>query len=61
MVYNVLGRLVRVLEDEVKPTGVYRVSWDGKDADGRLTGSGVYFLKLNTLERSKTARLVVVR
>jgi len=61
MVYNVLGRLVRVLEDEVKPTGVYRVSWDGKDADGRLTGSGVYFMKLNTPERTKTARLVVVR
>jgi hypothetical protein len=61
LVYDVLGRLVRALEDGMKPAGIHRVSWDGKDADGRLAGSGVYFIKLNTPERSKTARLVVVR
>ena len=61
VIYNVLGRLVRVLEDGMKPAGIHRVSWDGKDANGRLACSGVYFMKLKTPERSKTARLVVVR
>lgn len=60
-VYDVLGRLVRVLEEGVKPAGVHRVSWDGKNQDSGLAPSGVYFLRLGTPERVKTKRLVVVR
>jgi hypothetical protein len=60
-VYDIMGRHVRSIEDGVKPAGVHKVSWDGRDASGKLTASGVYFVRLSSSESTKTARLVVVR
>jgi hypothetical protein len=44
-IYNVAGRLVRSLVDRVQPTGVYEVSWDGRDQEGARVARGVYFLR----------------
>jgi hypothetical protein len=41
-VYDVTGRLVRVLIDEDKKAGDYKLSWDAKS----LT-SGIYFMKFS--------------
>jgi len=60
-IYDVVGRLVKRVVNDRQPAGVYRAAWDGRDQTGRLSGSGVYFLRLNTPERVKTKRLVVVR
>jgi hypothetical protein len=60
-VFDITGRLIREIVDGGMPAGVYRAAWDGRDQAGKLSGSGVYFLRLNTPERVKTKRLVVVR
>jgi hypothetical protein len=60
-VYDITGRHVRSIEDGVKQAGVHKAIWDGKDASGRQTASGIYFVRLNSPESTKTARLVVVR
>ena len=60
-VYDVMGRLVKEIVDGRMPAGVYRTAWDGRDQAGRLSGSGVYFLRLSTSERTKTKRVVVVK
>jgi len=60
-VYDVMGRLVRVVVNKPQPAGMHKVIWDGKDANGKLAESGVYFMKLNSPGVSKTARFVVVR
>jgi len=60
-VYDVMGRLVRQVVNGKIPAGLHRVAWDGKDANGRLVSSGVYFMKLSSLGINKTARFVVVR
>jgi hypothetical protein len=54
-VYDVRGRLVRVLVDGPMPAGVQRARWDGRDASGRTAASGIYFVKLGAggLERSE--------
>ena len=46
MVYDVLGREVTVLVDERREPGCYAVTWDGRDAAGRLVASGVYVVRL---------------
>ena len=45
-VYDLSGRLVRSLVDEVVEPGVHRVVWDGTTGTGNRAASGVYFLKV---------------
>jgi hypothetical protein len=60
-VYNAQGRFLRELVQGTLSTGKHRLYWDGKDGDGLPTGSGVYFLRLVTEDRSASAKLVVIR
>ncbi len=43
-----LGRVVKILLDEVRPAGEHSVSWDGTDSAGRKVASGVYFYQLQS-------------
>lgn len=45
-VYNQRGQQVRVLMNEVKDSGRYTLTWDAKDASGRLMPSGIYFIRM---------------
>jgi hypothetical protein len=44
--YDAGGRLVRPLVRGRTDPGLISVVWDGRDANGRMAGSGVYFLRL---------------
>lgn len=60
-IYDVTGRRVRALVDEVKAAGVYAAEWDGRDERGRQVAEGVYMIKLRTGETSVTQKLVLIR
>jgi hypothetical protein len=60
-VYDVSGRLVRTLVDGLQPAGAYSVTWDGRDDDGRLSSTGVYFCKLTAGKFSQTRRMVLLK
>jgi hypothetical protein len=60
-IYDVAGRLIRPLEGAFKDPGVYELTWDGTDASGRSTGTGLYFIKLVAGETVDTRKLVRVR
>lgn len=60
-VYNILGRLVRVLVDEEKPAGSYTVYWDGNDKNGRPVSSGIYFYKLEAGDFSEVKKMVLIK
>lgn len=60
-IFDVAGRSVSVLIDEAVQPGYYRVTWNGRDDDGRLVPSGIYFARIKAGSYSKTLRLVVVR
>ncbi len=45
-VFDVTGRLVRILETGRSAGGVRSPAWDGRDDGGRLLSPGVYFLRL---------------
>jgi len=46
-VYNVLGKQVRTLVNEIRPAGSHSVLWDGLDNKNLELSSGIYFYKLN--------------
>jgi hypothetical protein len=45
-VYDLSGRRVRTLMQEALPAGDHNFIWDGRDADGRRAGQGVYLVRM---------------
>jgi M6 family metalloprotease-like protein len=60
-VYDVLGRKVRVLVDEILAGGGHHVVWDGRDGSGRMAASGVYFYRLHAGSFVAKGRVALVR
>jgi hypothetical protein len=60
-IYDVSGRLVRILVDAEVASGSHRLAWDGKDVLGRQVKSGVYFARLQTGKYVATQKVVLVR
>jgi hypothetical protein len=61
-VYDVRGRLVRrIVRDRERAAGVYDATWDLYDEDGREVASGVYFVRLSTVDAVRVQRLAVIR
>jgi flagellar hook assembly protein FlgD len=60
-VYDVSGRLVRVLVDEVREAGAYEVVWDGANDEARRTASGIYFCRMETTDYERTLKMVLLR
>lgn len=61
VIYDVAGRLVRVLADNVMEAGPHEVTWDGRDHEGRAIASGVYFYRLETGVYTETRKMVLLR
>jgi hypothetical protein len=60
-IYDVTGRLIRTLADEVIDEGHQDRTWDGKDSKDNTVSSGVYFYRLSAGERTLVRKLVVLR
>ncbi len=60
-VYDVTGRLVRLLEQGRVGGGARSVRWDGTDSSGRHAPSGVYFCRLQGVGTSQARKMVLLR
>lgn len=60
-IFDVGGRLVRVLEAQPSGNGMARVVWDGRDTGGARVAAGLYFYRAAGAERSDVRKLVVTR
>jgi len=60
-VYDLAGRLVRVLAEDDRPAGDYTVKWDGKDGSGHAAASGVYFYQLETGATVLSRRMTLMK
>ncbi len=58
--YDVSGRLVRILADERLPAGRHQREWDRRDGSGQPVASGIYFLRLDAGAHQSRQKLVVV-
>ena len=62
MVYDVLGREVRAVARGARlEAGPQSLTWDGRDANGRESGAGVYFVRLKTERATWTRPVARVR
>ena len=60
-VYNVLGEKVATLMDGQYAPGVYDLTWDGKDASGRVLAGGIYIYRLQTPEFTSVKKMVFLK
>jgi len=60
-VYDVSGRVVKVLYDGYCGHGLHYVEWDGKDGFSREVGSGVYFVRMEVGDRVYSRKVVLVK
>ncbi|MDI6807818.1 MAG: T9SS type A sorting domain-containing protein [Candidatus Eisenbacteria bacterium] len=58
-VFDIEGRKLTTLLDEVKMPGRDALTWQGKDSSGRNLPSGIYILRM-TLDGNSTSRKLVV-
>jgi hypothetical protein len=59
-VYDVAGRMVKLLVDEVKSPGRYELKWQGRDSRNRSLPPGLYFIRMEGKNFVKTKKLVLM-
>jgi hypothetical protein len=61
-IYDVGGRLVRsLLERSAMDAGAHTIRWDGRRTDGQVVGSGIYYIRLETLAGEETGSVTLLR
>jgi len=62
-IYDILGRRIATLRDDWSESSRQSIEWDGRDSNGRILASGVYFARMQVSGQivGKTASLVIVR
>lgn len=58
-VYNTKGQLVRMIFEEYKTPGEYRITWDGTDFNGIPVSSGVYLCRILTQYRHEIKKMML--
>jgi len=59
--FDVRGREIRKLFQDVQSQGRHTVSWDGQDDQGANVPSGVYFIKMETRKYIKIRKISLIR
>jgi len=60
-VFDVGGRLVRTLVDEVQTSGHKQIGWNGRDESGQPASSGLYFYRLTARDYSQTKKMLLLK
>lgn len=60
-IYDLAGRLVTVLADEMFPAGVHQVNWNGTDRNGSSVPSGTYFARATSGQGMESVKLMLVK
>ncbi len=60
-VYDVAGRLVRLLAEGARPAGEHEVVWDGRDGQGHSVSSGVYFYRMEAGEYRADRKMLLLK
>ena len=60
-VFDITGRRVRVLVNEQKDAGVYKVQWDGRNDAGQQVASGMYLYQIRSGSFVDAKKMMLVK
>ncbi len=61
VIYDILGKEIRTLLDKELPAGEYTIEWDGKDSNGNILNSGIYFIRMKASSFQKTIKSILMK
>jgi hypothetical protein len=60
-VFDILGRRVIDLVDELRPSGINKAVWNGSGEDGRKVAAGFYLVRLQAGDEIRVRKVVLIR
>ena len=60
IIYDILGKRIKVLIDEFSAPGQYKLQWDGTNMHNKMVSSGVYFAILTTDKVVRVKKLMLL-
>lgn len=60
-IFNVLGQKVRSLLDDDLSAGRHRVTFDGRDENGRVLASGIYLYRIQAGDFTQSRRMALIK
>ncbi|MEE9443849.1 MAG: S8 family serine peptidase [candidate division Zixibacteria bacterium] len=60
-VFDILGRVVKTLDNKKYPAGRHEVVWDGMDGSGQAVASGIYLYRVSHDNTSLTRKMVLLK
>ena len=61
IIYDGLGKTIRVLLNEYEAAGEHKISWDGKDDSENSVASGIYIYRLDSGNRSESRQMIMIK
>lgn len=60
-IFSSLGEKINTLVNKKQSAGEHQIQWDGRNAEGELVSSGVYFYRLSAGKVVKTRKLILMK
>ena len=60
-IYDVMGREVKTLMDQVQIKGIYTIDWNGQSEYGKSVSTGVYFLQFTSNGFSNEKKMIFLK
>ncbi len=60
-IYDILGREIRQLVNNIQDAGYKSIIWDGKNDTGQTLGAGVYLYKIQANDFIQTKKMVLIK
>lgn len=60
-IFDINGRQVRKLIQGTVVSGLHSLEWNGRDEQGNILPSGIYFYQLKTSEWTETKRMILIK
>jgi FG-GAP-like repeat/FlgD Ig-like domain len=60
-IFDLLGRKVRTLVDDIKQAGSYNVHWDGRSYAGTILPSGLYIMQIKSNSKQISRRMLLLK
>jgi hypothetical protein len=60
-IFDIAGRELATFTQGFQTAGQYQIVWNGKNSQGSLVSTGVYFCRLQTPTQSQTVKMVLLR
>ena len=61
IIYDIMGREIKTLMDQVQIKGMHTVDWNGKSENGELVSTGVYLLRFTSNDFSDKKKMVFLK